>query len=84
MEEAGIANALLRTMEGLASHPQLAARDRWRTYSSPVGELRALLPPVTMSDAAPVMGPIPEVGEHTEAVLAEFGIASPVAANTGA
>jgi crotonobetainyl-CoA:carnitine CoA-transferase CaiB-like acyl-CoA transferase len=82
LEQAGIANALLRTMDGLAAHPQLAARDRWRTYDSPAGPLRALVPPVTMSDAAPVMGAIPEVGQHTDAVLAEFGIVSPVA--TGA
>ena len=75
LEDAGIANALLRTMDGLAAHPQLEARGRWRTYPSPVGELRALIPPVTMSGSSPVMGPIPSVGEHTEAVLAEFGLA---------
>ena len=75
LEESGIANALLRTMDGLAAHPQLEARDRWRTYQSPAGELRALIPPVTMSDSTPVMGPIPEIGQHTEAILAEFGVA---------
>lgn len=75
LEVSGIANALLRTMDGLAEHPQLEARGRWRTYQSPVGELRALIPPVTMSDSTPVMGPIPDVGQHTEAILAEFGIA---------
>jgi crotonobetainyl-CoA:carnitine CoA-transferase CaiB-like acyl-CoA transferase len=84
LENASIANALLRTMDGLAAHPQLAARDRWRTYGSPAGELRALIPPVTMSDNTAVMGPIPEVGEHTDAVLAEFGIAAPVAVASGA
>jgi crotonobetainyl-CoA:carnitine CoA-transferase CaiB-like acyl-CoA transferase len=84
LEQAGIANALLRTMDGLAAHPQLASRERWRTYHSPAGELRALLPPVTMSDSTPVMGPIPEVGQHTDAVLAEFGIRAPITAATGA
>ncbi len=84
LEHAGIANALLRTMDGLADHPQLKARDRWRSYASPVGELRALVPPVTMSDFHAVMGPIPEVGQHTEAVLAEFGVSVPSVVPAGA
>lgn len=78
LEATGIANALLRDMQGLAEHPQLEARRRWQEYPSPVGPLRALIPPATFVGAAPVMGPIPEVGEHTEAVLAEFGISSVV------
>jgi itaconate CoA-transferase len=79
LEDASIANALLRTMDGLANHPQLKARNRWRSYSSPAGELAALVPPVTMSDFDAVMGPIPEVGQHTAAVLAEFGLTVPSA-----
>jgi crotonobetainyl-CoA:carnitine CoA-transferase CaiB-like acyl-CoA transferase len=74
LETAGIANALLRDMAGLAAHPQLAARDRWREYDSPVGPLRALIPPATFLGSEPVMGPVPAVGQHTEAVLAEFGV----------
>lgn len=74
LEQAGIANALLRDMHGLAAHPQLKARGRWKTYESPKGTLRALVPPVTMDGLDPVMGPVPDVGEHTTAVLAEFGI----------
>ncbi|MGY1812250.1 CaiB/BaiF CoA transferase family protein [Blastococcus sp. SYSU D00820] len=75
LEEAGIANARLRDVHGLASHPQLQARDRWRTYDSPGGPLRALIPPATPVGSEPVMGPVPAVGQHTESVLAEFGIA---------
>jgi itaconate CoA-transferase len=74
LEDGGIANALLRDVQGLADHPQLQARARWRTYDSPRGPLRGLVPPATMVGAEPVMGPIPGVGEHTERVLAEFGI----------
>ncbi len=74
LENAGIANALLRDMAGLADHPQLAARDRWRDYESPVGTLRALVPPATFVGSEPVMGPVPGIGEHTDAVLEEFGI----------
>ncbi len=74
LEEAGIANALLRTMASFADHPQLAARGRWAEYTSPVGPLRALIPPATLEGHTPVMGPVPDVGQHTEAVLAELGL----------
>ncbi|XVQ09644.1 CaiB/BaiF CoA transferase family protein [Spirillospora sp. CA-255316] len=74
LERAGIANALLRDMDGLAAHPQLEARGRWRTYDSPRGALRGLIPPVTFAGSEPVMGAVPDVGAHTEAVLAEFGL----------
>lgn len=40
---------------------------------SPVGEIRALLPPVTFADAEPRMDPVPALGEHTDAVLRELG-----------
>ncbi|GAB3959416.1 CaiB/BaiF CoA-transferase family protein [Actinoallomurus acanthiterrae] len=73
LDEAGIANARLRSMEEFAAHPQLAARDRWRQVGSPAGPLGALLPPVTVAGQEPRMGAIPALGEHTAAVLAEFG-----------
>jgi len=73
LERAGIANALMRTVREFIEHPQLGARDRWREVGSPAGPLRALLPPVAMDGAEPVMGPIPGVGEHTEEILAELG-----------
>ncbi|MFI6310091.1 CaiB/BaiF CoA transferase family protein [Nocardia fusca] len=75
LEAAGIANALLRDMHELAEHPQLEARDRWRDYNSPVGRLRGLIPPVTVVGAEPIMGAIPDIGEHTDQVLAELGLA---------
>ncbi|MDC5698750.1 CoA transferase [Intrasporangium calvum] len=78
LEQRGIANALLRDIAGLAAHPQLEARNRWAEYDSPVGRLRGLVPPATIEGDVPVMGPIPEVGEHTAAVLAELGLDSAV------
>jgi crotonobetainyl-CoA:carnitine CoA-transferase CaiB-like acyl-CoA transferase len=39
-----------------------------------VGALRTLIPPATLDGDEPVMGRIPEPGEHTAAVLAELGI----------
>jgi crotonobetainyl-CoA:carnitine CoA-transferase CaiB-like acyl-CoA transferase len=73
LEEAGIANARLRSVREFLDHPQLRARGRWREVESPAGPLHALLPPGLPADAEPVMDPIPEVGEHTAAILSELG-----------
>jgi len=72
LQEAKIANARLNTMKEFMNHPQLEARNRWQEVESPVGKLKALLPPVTFEGIDTVMNPIPEVGEHTEAILKEF------------
>lgn len=72
LEKAGIANAHMRTVQEFIDHPQLQARDRWREVGSPVGMLRALLPPVSLDGYEPVMAPIPEVGQHTSAILEEL------------
>jgi crotonobetainyl-CoA:carnitine CoA-transferase CaiB-like acyl-CoA transferase len=78
LDEVGIANARLRTMAEFAEHPQLAARDRWRDVGTPAGPARSLLPPVTVRGREAAMRAVPDVGEHTEAIRAEFG---PVAAD---
>jgi itaconate CoA-transferase len=70
LEEAAIANANVNDMAGLWAHPQLAARARWRDVESPVGPIPALLPP---GQTAARMDPIPAVGEHSAAILAELG-----------
>jgi crotonobetainyl-CoA:carnitine CoA-transferase CaiB-like acyl-CoA transferase len=74
LDAVNIANARLRDMFELAAHPQLEARGRWAEVDSPVGSLRTLIPPATLDGDEPVMGRIPEPGEHTAAVLAELGI----------
>ena len=73
LDAAGIANARMNTMREFWDHPQLAARDRWRTVDSPAGPLRALLPPVTMDNSEPRMATIPALGEHTEGILVGLG-----------
>ncbi|MEH7176849.1 CaiB/BaiF CoA transferase family protein [Neobacillus vireti] len=73
LEESKIANARLNTIKDFIDHSQLKARDRWREVESPVGPLIALLPAVTIDDIEARMDPIPKVGEHTEAILREFG-----------
>ena len=75
LDAAGIANAQLRTMADFAAHPQLSARGRWRDVASPAGPVKSLLPPVTVKGREPAMGPIPAVGEHTEAIRKELGMA---------
>jgi itaconate CoA-transferase len=74
LDSAGIATARLRTPAEFAGHPQLSARDRWRTVDTPSGKVRALLPPVTVPGREPAMGAVPALGEHTAAVLAELGL----------
>jgi itaconate CoA-transferase len=74
LDDAGIANARLRTMAELSAHPQLAERERWRNVESPVGLLRSLVPPVTSRESTIRMDPIPGIGEHTATILAELGM----------
>jgi itaconate CoA-transferase len=76
LEEARIANARLRTVQGFLDHPQLEARARWREVGSPIGPLWALLPPVIADGWESPMKPVPEVGQHTEAILKELGFDS--------
>jgi len=73
LDTAGIANARMNTVAEFLEHPQLRARDRWRQIDSPVGPLRALVPPFNIEGLDPKMGPVPALGEHTDAILAELG-----------
>jgi crotonobetainyl-CoA:carnitine CoA-transferase CaiB-like acyl-CoA transferase len=72
LESANIANARVNSMREYLDHPQLAARDCWREVGSPVGPIRALLPPVRMQEVEPVMGAVPGLGEHSHAILEEL------------
>ena len=74
LDEAQIANAQVNTLHELWKHPQLAARGRWREVGSPAGPLPALLPPGSWDDGDPRLDPIPALGEHTDAILAELGV----------
>jgi itaconate CoA-transferase len=77
LDRAQIANARLNEVTDLADHPQLTGRDRWTEVGSPVGPIRALRPPVTIAGTGERMDPIPSVGEHTDAILAELGYDPP-------
>jgi crotonobetainyl-CoA:carnitine CoA-transferase CaiB-like acyl-CoA transferase len=73
LDEAQIANGRMNDMAGLWAHPQLKARDRWRTVGSPAGDIPALLPPGRNNSFEYRMDPIPAAGEHTAAILKELG-----------
>lgn len=76
LAQVGIPAAQLNDTADLAAHPQLSERDRWRTVSTEVGDIRAVLPPMTFRDVELPMGPIPALGAHTEAILAELDLSS--------
>jgi len=73
LDAAQIANARLNSMEQFIDHPQLAGRQSWRHVDSPSGPIPALVPPVRLAGVEPVMDPIPALGQHSAAILAELG-----------
>jgi crotonobetainyl-CoA:carnitine CoA-transferase CaiB-like acyl-CoA transferase len=70
---AEIANARMNSVSQFIRHPQFEARQSWRQVESPAGPVPALIPPVRMRGVDPVMGAIPELGQHSESILAELG-----------
>jgi itaconate CoA-transferase len=73
LDEAGIANARLNQVRDFLEHPVLEKRDRWRPVDVPGGTISALRPPVDIAGVDPVMGPVPALGAHTDAILRELG-----------
>jgi crotonobetainyl-CoA:carnitine CoA-transferase CaiB-like acyl-CoA transferase len=74
LDKAGIPAAQVNQVADLVDHPQLRARNRWRTVGTENGPVEALLPPVTFSDVEAAMGDVPALGEHTASVLRESGL----------
>lgn len=73
LDDNAIANGRLNDAQDVWDHPQLAARGRWREVQTEHGPYRGLLPPFTFTDVEMGMGPVPAIGEHTDAVLTELG-----------
>ena len=73
-DAAGIGNARYNLPSEVLAHPQLRARDRWRTVQTTAGPIQAILPPPIIDGYEQPMGPVPGLGEHTDAVLAELGL----------
>jgi itaconate CoA-transferase len=72
-DAAAIGNARYNTAGDVLVHEQLSARGRWQEVGSPAGPVLAVLPPPVVSGTEPRMGPVPGLGEHSDAVLREFG-----------
>ncbi len=73
LDAAQIANAQVNDMHAVWAHPQLKARKRWREVGTSVGTVPALLPPGSWEEGDPRMDPVPALGEHSAAILAELG-----------
>jgi itaconate CoA-transferase len=73
LDEAQIGNARMNDMHDVWAHAQLRARKRWVEVDSPVGKVKAMLPPGVPESFEARMDAIPAVGQHTEAILSELG-----------
>ncbi len=73
LDNAQIANARMNDMHDVWQHPQLEARGRWTQVATSVGPVPALFPPGVSNAFTPRMDPVPSLGQHTDAILAELG-----------
>jgi itaconate CoA-transferase len=73
LDEAQIGNARMNDMREVWEHAQLRARGRWRDVDTPAGKIKAMLPPGMPESFQPRMDPIPDIGQHTDAILDELG-----------
>src|SRR5215813_4662356 len=73
LDNAQIGNARMNDMHDLWDHAQLGARRRWVQVDTPVGKIKAMLPPGMPESFDPRMDPVPALGQHTDAILKELG-----------
>jgi crotonobetainyl-CoA:carnitine CoA-transferase CaiB-like acyl-CoA transferase len=77
VREHGRCPAPVRVLHGAFDEPNILNSrrgTRWPEVDSPVGPLRALLPPITLPGGTEVrMGAVPALGEHTDALLRALG-----------
>ena len=73
LDDAQIGNARMNDMHEVWDHAQLRARGRWTDVDTPAGKIKAMLPPGMPESFEPRMDPIPAIGQHTDAILAELG-----------
>jgi formyl-CoA transferase len=70
---AGIPAARVNTTADVLDHPQLAEQDDGGRCP-PGGRHPRVLPPMTFRDVELPMGPVPALGQHNHAILAELGL----------
>ncbi len=71
LEDAGIANGRVNTMEDLANHPQ----NRFVEVATPTGPVRLLAPGAVVDGELPSFGPVPALDADGDRVRREFGAA---------
>ncbi len=69
LRRAGIAFGRLNEVSDLARHPQL----RHASVATASGDVDLVAPPARFAGDGGELGPVPALGEHTQAVRAEFG-----------
>ncbi|MFG2793601.1 CaiB/BaiF CoA transferase family protein [Streptomyces sp. NPDC048419] len=74
LEESGIACAGVNDVAAFLDHPVLAERGRWQDVAVPGATVRALRPPADLAGVPARMEPVPDVGEHTDAILTGLGL----------
>ena len=72
LEAARIAYGRVTSMEDLAHHPQ----NRTVTVDTPSGPVTLLAPGAIFDKASPTFGPVPALGQHSEAIRAEVAAKS--------
>lgn len=72
-EAASLGWARYNTPLEVLEHPQLQQRDRWVSVGSPGGSFCSLRPAIDVDGASWTAGAVPALGEHTAAILREFG-----------
>jgi itaconate CoA-transferase len=73
LRAANTAYGFVNTVAEFARHPAL----RRAVVGTPNGEVSIAAPPVIGSDGPRLLGPVPEIGEHSAAIRAEFTAAGP-------
>lgn len=73
LDQQGIANAKVNSIEDIWQHPQLNARNRWIEIDTPQGKVKALHPPGFSHKRPAKMSAIPHLGENTKRILEELG-----------
>ena len=75
LDAADVPYGALNDLADLLAHPQLTARDRWFDVESPGGPVQALAPPFNIDGVPRRHGAVPALGEHTDDVRRELGLA---------
>ena len=73
LKAAKLPHGVVRGIGEVLAHPQLIARRMIREVDSPVGKVPVIGSPLHLADSPARDGPIPGLGEHTEAILMELG-----------